>query len=55
MTDKDLQANRLHFIKELEALKNKAYSGLTCEEYNGIRLVQNYILMRYKLTERGDD
>ena len=55
MTTSEIQDNRLQFIHALEELENKAYSGLTAEEYNAIRIIKRFIIMRYNATVRGDD
>lgn len=51
MTDEVLRNNRKKALKILEKLKQTAYSGLTCEEYDMIKSAYLFIKMRQAIAD----
>ena len=51
MSDEVLQNNRKKALKTLDKLKQAAYSGLTCEEYDMIKSAYLFIKMRKTLAD----
>ena len=47
-TKEERQALRKKFIKELGKMTKEAYSGVTCMEYDAIRLLRYFIEMVYE-------
>lgn len=47
MKYEELQANRIKTVRSLSNLIKKAYTGLTCREYEALRCCRDYIETKY--------
>ena len=49
----EMQKMRKNMLNSLREMKNDAYGGLTCCEFEAINVLINFIKMKYKEDENG--